>query len=354
MTTKQLMMTPPMKELYAFLDAYHVDDDGNVTDNFAAYNPRATSIEQGTAGLGGVTLAETLDPTSPNYMHWYDPDVATAVPGHPGCSHSIRSSTAPSSYALHYLLYGSLYDHDSAGHDALRRALADAAASQFSADDFTGWTMVTIRPPKAGETITRFYDLPALRTATELVLNAPRPGFFSTPAFFANWQTNTSNQMRVTINQALIVATGMAVDGTDTTAPPGTPGLDTAHAEPGRLLRLPQDARPDALDPLGTWTCSYYTQLDPAWIAQKGLFAFQGVVSPSTSIDDFAETLATHPALPAAWVQKLCYYANSSPCLHAIRSSSASSACSSIELLVERAGEGAVLVAPHHERAARP
>ena len=61
----------------------------------------------------------------------------------------------------------------------------------------------------------------------------PRVGFFTTPAFFANWQTNTSNTMRVTTNQALIVATGASIDGTDTTVPSSTPGLDAAHAAPG-------------------------------------------------------------------------------------------------------------------------
>jgi hypothetical protein len=64
-----------------------------------------------------------------------------------------------------------------------------------------------------------------------------------------------------------------------------------------------------------TWTYPYYTQLDPTQIGQKGLFAFQGVINTNIkTIDDFANTLATHPLFPAAWVQKLCYYANSEPC----------------------------------------
>ena len=110
--------------------------------------------------------------------------------------------------------------------------------------------MVTIRAPKAGEAVTPFCDLPSLRTATELVLSIPRTGFFSTPAFFANWQTNTSNQMRVTLNQTLIVALGAAVDGTDSTVTPGNPppGLDTVHAANGGLLHLPPDARSAAVD----------------------------------------------------------------------------------------------------------
>ena len=89
-------------------------------------------------------------------------------------------------------------------------------------------------------------------------------GSSARPAFFANWQTNTSNTMRVTMNQTLIVALGSMVDGTDTTTPPGTPGLDTTHADqaacygchkildPSRsilvvdvVVELPRAARPD-------------------------------------------------------------------------------------------------------------
>jgi hypothetical protein len=86
--------------------------------------------------------------------------------------------------------------------------------------------MVTLRQPKLGEATTAFYDLGKLRNATELVLSTPRVGFFTTPAFFANWPTNTSNQARVTMNQTLIVALGAAVDGTD----PRTVQAATAEA----------------------------------------------------------------------------------------------------------------------------
>jgi len=47
---------------------------------------------------------------------------------------------------------------------------------------------------------------------------------------------------------------------------------------------------------------------------QPGLFAFQNVIAPMQTIDDFAHLLATHPLVGQAWAQKLCYYANSAPC----------------------------------------
>src|SRR5262249_49486265 len=135
------------------------------------------------------------------------------------------------------------------------------------------------------------------------------------PVFFANWSTNQSNQMRVTINQALIVATGAAVDGTDATQPTSTPGLDAQHAAPG----TPCHACHQTLDPTrailsSTWTYSYFTQKDATQVAQKGLFAFQGVIQNVSTIDDFANILASHPLVAAAWVKKFYYYVNSFEC----------------------------------------
>src|SRR4029077_4397808 len=63
-----------------------------------------------------------------------------------------------------------------------------------------------------------------------------------------------------------------------------------------------------------TYSWFYNPQTDPALIAQPGLFAFQNVVAPMRTIDDFAKLLATHPLVAQAWVQKLCYYVNSAPC----------------------------------------
>src|ERR1019366_615099 len=74
-TTTQFMMTTAMKELYAFLDQYEVDDNNVVTDSFKIANPKQMiTIE---AAQGPIPFSESIDPTSPNYMHWYDPDVAT-------------------------------------------------------------------------------------------------------------------------------------------------------------------------------------------------------------------------------------------------------------------------------------
>jgi hypothetical protein len=147
------------------------------------------------------------------------------------------------------------------------------------------------------------------------VLNTPHPGFFATPAFQANWPTNSSNQMRVTVNQSLIVATGAAVDGTDGTTPATTPGLDAVHAAPGSAcFSCHQLLDPTRSILSATYSWFYDPQTDPTLTSQPGLFAFQGVIQPMKTIDDFGTILSQHPLVAAAWAQKVCYYANSAPC----------------------------------------
>jgi hypothetical protein len=312
MTTQQLMMTTAMKELYAFLDAWEVDDNGTVTDHFRqAYPGKTITVE---AAQGPIPIAQSVDPTSPNFMHWYDPDVPAAGAKVPGCDQD--PITYPVSAAtLHYLLYGSL-DGRGKGTDGTPCGVyaGSAQAPQLQASDFGDWTMVTIRSPGAGEAVTRFWDLPSLRTASELVLQVPRVGFFTTPAFFANWQTNTSNQARVTAHQALIVATGSSVDGTDTTTPQGMPGLDQMHSNEVACFECHKVLDPTRSIFSATYSWNYHSQLDPTWSEQPGIFAFRGVIQPVHSMRDFGSALATHPLFASGWAQKLCYYVNSAPC----------------------------------------
>jgi len=313
-TTQRVMMTTALKEMYAFLDVWEVDDAGKVTDRFKKANPALTITVE--AAQGPIAITDTLDPTSANYMHWYNPDVPSYHMDVAGCTEDPIVLPA-SAISLHYLLYGAIDGHKSSTAVQCPPAGGTAMGPQLATGDFTDWTMVTIRRPKAGEAVTPFYDLPSLRTATELVLSVPRVGFFSTPAFFANWQTNISNQMRVTMNQTLIVALGSQVDGTDATLTPGSPppGLDTAHASVGECFGCHQ-----TLDPLrsifaATFSWNYHDQLDATLTAQKGMFSFRGVIQPVSSTADLAQVLSGHPLFAEAWAQKLCYYVNSAPCL---------------------------------------
>ena len=312
-SSPRLMMTTALKELYAFLDQYEVNDDGKVIDGFHTDHPKLAVVAE--AAQGPIPIADTLDPTSPNYMHWYDPDLSG--PGKvPACQ--VDPIEFPSSsFAIHRLLYGSLDGWKGPGGVACPPIGGSATASQLTLADFTDWKLTELRAPKSGEATSTFYDLPALRAASEIVISLPRLGFFTTPAFFANWQTNTSNQMRVTLNQTLVVALGAQVDGSDPTVPAGDPppGLDTVHAGAGACKGCHQ-----TLDPLrsifsSTYSWNYHDQLDSTWSGQPGVFAFRGVERPVTSMADFGGVLAAHPLFAKAWVQKLCYYANSAACV---------------------------------------
>lgn len=330
-TSHQLMMTTALKELYAFLDVWEVSDTTNdpsnvkVVDHWKEANPNVSITVE--ASRGPIPITETLDPKSPNYMHWYYPDLANAgARGTAGCQEdpvvyqsnggSIGGLGTSNAVVLHALLLGALDDYPSTSGSKCQQYSGNIGDMQFQANDFSDWSLVTIRPPKQGEATTTFYDLPTLRSASTLVLNQPRAGFFSTPAFFANWATNTSNTMRVTLNQTLIVALGSSIDGTDQTVPPSTPGLDTTHASQAACYTCHRLLDPTRSILASSWSWNYHQQLDSAYASQPGLFAFRGVVNQNIkSIDDFAATLASHPYFASAWVQKLCYYANSSPCV---------------------------------------
>jgi hypothetical protein len=312
-TTTQFMMTTGMKELYAFLDAYQVDDADKVTDRFKAKYPTVSITAE--ASQGPIALTDSVNPQSPNFMHWYNPLVGTIDSTLQGCNQDPIVYPASAS-TLHYLLLGALdgYASSVSGAPRCTQSGGNATTPQLQTSDYADWQMVTIRQPKAGEAPTQFWDVPSLRSATELVLQIPRVGFFSTPAFFANWQTNTSNTMRVTMNQTFIVALGSMVDGTDVTTPPGTPGLDTQHATEAACYGCHKVLDPSRSILSATYSWNYHDQTDSTWSSQPGMFGFRGVVQPVSSVNDLGNVLASHPYFAAAWAQKLCYYVNSAPC----------------------------------------
>ena len=309
-TTHQLMMTPALMELYGYLDARTVDDAGGITDTFAKANPGLMITME--TGAGPIAYADAINTKGANYMHWYNPELAGLTYGDTTCNKLDPVSFKANAASLHALLYGEVPGHPGPSGNCPPHA---TSSGQLADADFTSWKMISLRAPNAGEAPSTFYDLPALRAANELVLRTPHVGFFSTPAFFANWPTNISNQMRVTTNQALIVATGTAIDGQDTTTPPSTPGLDGAHSAPGSAcFGCHQQLDPTRSILSSTYSWFYYPQTEQALIKQPGLFAFQNVIAPMKTIDDFAQLLASHPLVGQAWGQKLCYYVNSAPC----------------------------------------
>jgi hypothetical protein len=204
----------------------------------------------------------------------------------------------------------------------------------FTAEDLSDWAWVTITPKAnaADRTpVIQSYDLPALRAATSLTLSLPRFGFYTTPAFLALWNTNDSNQHRVTANQALLVALGKAFTAENSIIPFSSAGLDGDHAVAGSECV----GCHATLDPMRQF---WANQLDfndrndfpggnrnnPGNPRPTGTlvneFAFGDMRGTGSSMADLGGFLtqvtdgAGLPRFGISVVQQLCYYANSAPC----------------------------------------
>jgi len=111
-----------------------------------------------------------------------------------------------------------------------------ASKPYFTTSDLTDWAWVTINHKANAADRTpaiQPYDLPALRNARELTLSLPRVGFYTTPAFLALWNTNDSNQHRVTVNQTLLAALGQSFTSDSIIVPLSMDGLDSTHSVAG-------------------------------------------------------------------------------------------------------------------------
>ncbi len=130
-TTHRLMMTPALMELYAFMDARTVDNGGKITDAVASATQNIT-IEK---TAGPIPIEQTVDPASPNYMHWYDPDVGSLGFVDPTCN-ADPIVMPVAAYSVHYLLYGAVAARTIGIKNCLPKS-GTAAAIQMAPTDFT-------------------------------------------------------------------------------------------------------------------------------------------------------------------------------------------------------------------------
>jgi hypothetical protein len=320
MTTQRFMLTPALMAAYALADVIQWSDTNVRTNYVLKANSKFQFKIQ--AGQGPIPLSDSLDPASPNYMVFYHPVLAKgydALCPQDNIVYASVTNYPDPVFALYQFLMGAPQTFNIVMPDKTLHSCqppgTGANGAYLAPGDFNAWQMVKIRKPKAGEATTKPWDLPTLRAANELVLNIPRVGFFTTPAFFAGWQTNNSNQMRVTLNQTMIVALGQAIDLANTTAPPSLAAVDTAHAAVGTACYNCHQS----LDPLRQFfrhefTYRFGNQTDTAQLGMTGQFAFFGVSTSGPTIFDLGAQLAAHPYFGPAWVQKLCLYANSDVC----------------------------------------
>jgi hypothetical protein len=183
--------------------------------------------------------------------------------------------------------------------------------------------MVNVRAPKTDDERTVFWDVPKLRDpkTTELVMSIPRIGFMTTIAFFANWPTNPSNQYRVTLNQAIIVALNKSFDDRGNTIQIAETSVDSMHITPGSVCF----GCHATLDPMRdfykqSYSLYFFQQLDmnnpKNPIPQQATFAVDDVPpTRGVGIEALAKGMATHPRFATGWTQKLCTLANSEECV---------------------------------------
>ena len=170
----------------------------------------------------------------------------------------------------------------------------------------------------------------------------PRVGFYTTPAFLALWNTNDSNQHRVTMNQTLLAALGQSFTSDNNLTPLSEVGLASSHTttsgecygchkslDPMRMFFGNQYDFNDRNDFVANPFSGSQPNPRPAAPLQAG-FAFADVnwASPSsgTSMADLGPLLlqATDqdttdaggplPLFALSVAQQLCFWGNSNAC----------------------------------------
>ncbi|MEM6533934.1 MAG: hypothetical protein AAF654_15035 [Myxococcota bacterium] len=156
----------------------------------------------------------------------------------------------------------------------------------------------------------------SIRDGDYLKLRAPRVGFFTTPAFFATWETNADNQFRVTVNQAMIVGAGRFFSPGDST--PVNTDLSAID-----LVQFPVTSEcygcHKNLDRMRTAFTAVYDGVYsrhhvPSESVPTPDFTFQGQSVAVSSLTEWADALASHPEFGRAWVLKVCQWATGVVC----------------------------------------
>jgi len=339
LTTQRYRMTTALKSLYLQIEApddrLFKSDDPEVLYFYVDYSGNEIPLEQ------------TLDESSANYLVFDDRalpettdtntsatstrEICRGGTGKDADGNVVKSGKFKGHGRLFQRLLGFIPRYT---QDNKTLCYDHSAQPYFTEQDLSDWQWVNTRPLRDGETQPRAYDLPLLRTLTELPLALPRSGFYTTPAFLALWNTNDSNQHRVTANQTLLVAFGSSFTADNTITPFSTEGLDAEHSvSSGECYGCHK-----LLDPLRAFWGNQYdyndrndfpikavgtTAADPRPSTLGGVLAYFDVNMHGDTLLDLGGLLANanrttqdDPVNAFAWAfaQKLCFYANSTAC----------------------------------------
>ncbi len=242
LSTKKFMMTTGLMSLYTQIE---MPDDEPY--NFSGGANTTTKLQWKLDYVNTIPLTDSLNPQSPNYMT-FDDEKPTSSSGfllQPTCQGvGDMVGTAKTVVTFGGASSGGFSNPTGGYAQLFQRLIGYTPRYPFLAqpdcwehpskpymtdDDVSDWRWVTIAPKGSGDAYVQPYDLPTLRTLTTVKLAIPRVGFYTTPAFLALWNTNDSNQHRVTMNQTLLAALGQSFTSDNNLTPLSEVGLASSH-----------------------------------------------------------------------------------------------------------------------------
>jgi hypothetical protein len=349
LTTQSFMMTTGLLSLYLQIEMPNDQPYAFTTANKLTWQLNYSG--------NPIPLTDTLNPSSPNYMVFDDvkPTVTNGYFGGGTVLPNCQGGTAGTDGKTQtQVTFGGAFSQTAptGGYAQLFQRLLGytprwpflgtpecwehPSQPYFSDADMSDWRWVNITALPAGGKYIQPYDIPTLEQTTTLPLALPRIGFYTTPAYLAIWNTNDSNQHRVTANQTLLAALGESFTSADVIVPISETGLDTTHAVTGSQCY----GCHKSLDPMRNFWANQFDYNDrndfltsqfnfsgapsnPRPAATGGVFAFANVNMSGSSISDLGTLIGQVtdgnptnpiPQFAVAITQKLCFFANSAPC----------------------------------------
>jgi hypothetical protein len=359
LTTNRFVMTTGLLSLYTQIE---MPDDEPY--NFSGGANTNAKLAWKLDYVNTISLEDALNPQSPNYMTFDD-----EKPANPGNSFLFGGSGgfttcqgAGTGSATVVQFGGSTsgsggFSNPTGGYAQLfQRLIGYTPRYPFVANptcwehpskpymtdnDVSDWRWVTIAAKQSGDSYVQPYDLPTLRTLTTVKLAMPRVGFYTTPAFLALWNTNDSNQHRVTTNQTLLAALGQSFTSDNNLTPLSEVGLASSHTTTsGECYGCHK-----SLDPMRMFFGNQFdfndrndfvknpfngSQPNPRPSPAQAGFAFGDVnwQSPTAGTDmtalgplllqvsdqDTTDAGGALPLFALSVAQQLCFWANSSAC----------------------------------------
>jgi hypothetical protein len=354
LTTQRFVMTTGLMSLYTQIE---MPDDEPY--NFSGGANSVAKLQWKLDYVDTIPLTDALNPQSPNYMTFDDEPPATKAGFglSPTCQGVGDATVSPTATVVQFGGTSTGFTNPTGGYAQLFQRLIgytprypflaqphcwEHSSKPYMTDsDVSDWRWVTIMPKQSGDAYVQPYDLISLRGLSTIKLTMPRVGFYTTPAFLALWNTNDSNQHRVTMNQTLLASIGQSFTSDNNLTPLSEVGLASAHTTTtGECYGCHK-----SLDPMRMFFGNQYdfndrndfvknpfsgSQPNPRPSPPLAAFAFADVnwQSPATGTDlttlgplllqatdqDTTDSGGPLPLFAISVAQQLCFWANSNAC----------------------------------------